>query len=192
MGTKNFFCAENMMDNLVVSNQTKDIQVIHVHGTFNFYDCANLEKEIDNVATQSGTISSAQLLSSFLSNQAPIIVGYSGWENDVIMRLKERLSYTTPLQYIWICYSKQSYINLPGWIKDSDSVIFVVPEAETEECDEKCDIRPWDHSNNIGKIDATMFFKRIISTFQLKPPLIFTNPHLYYSRKIKSIRSIVK
>ena len=44
MGTKNFFCAENVMDNLVVSNQTKNIQVIHVHGTFNFYDCANLEK----------------------------------------------------------------------------------------------------------------------------------------------------
>lgn len=108
IGAENYFCAENMMDNLVISNQTKDIQVVHVHGTFNFYDCANLENEIDDIASRSGTISSSRLLSSFLSNQAPIIVGYSGWENDVIMKcLKERLTYPTPLQYIWICYDKK-------------------------------------------------------------------------------------
>lgn len=187
MGTKNFFCAENAMDNLVVSNQTKDIQVVHVHGTYNFYDCANLEKEIDNVATQSDTISSARVLSSFLSNQAPIIVGYSGWENDVIMRcLKERLSFATPLQYIWICYDEQCYSNLPEWIKQSDSVIFVVPKLENNNCEEKCE-NLWDNTCNVDVIDATMFFKRIISTFQLKAPLIFTNPHLYYSKKIKSV-----
>lgn len=188
MGTKNFFCAENLMDNLVVSNQTKDIQVIHVHGTFNFYDCANLEKEIDHVASNSGTISSAQLLSSFLSHQAPIIVGYSGWENDVIMRcLKERLTYPTPLQYIWICYNKQSYLNLPDWIKNSDSVIFVVPELDSEDCGDSCDSNAWDNSSNNESIDATMFFKRIISTFKLKTPLIFTNPYSYYSQKINSL-----
>lgn len=188
MGTKNFFCSENAMDNLVVSNQTKDIQVIHVHGTFNFYDCANLEKEIDNVASQSGTISSAQLLSSFLSNQAPIIVGYSGWENDVIMRcLKERLSYPTPLQYIWICYNKQSYTNLPNWIKNNDSVIFVIPESEKSDCNETCDTLSWDSTSNNDVIDATMFFKRIISSFKLKTPLIFTDPYSYYSQKIHSV-----
>lgn len=188
MGTKNFFCAENVMDNLVVSNQTKDIQVIHVHGTFNFYDCANLEKEIDNVASQTGAVSSAQLLSSFLANQAPIIVGYSGWENDVIMRcLKERLNYPTPLQYIWICYNKQSYLNLPDWIKEKDSVIFVIPESDSGECSEASDTLAWDASSSVASIDATMFFKRIISSFKLKAPLIFTDPYSYYSQKIRAM-----
>lgn len=188
MGTKNFFCAENSMDNLVISNQTKDIQIVHVHGTFAFYECANLEKEIDNVASQSSAISSAQLLSSFLSNQAPIIVGYSGWENDVIMRcLKERLTYPTPLQYIWICHSKQSYQNLPAWIKENDNVIFVVPEAIKDTCSEPYNKLSWDSSSINDSIDATMFFKRIIASFKLTPPLIFTDPYLYYSKKIHAI-----
>ncbi len=188
MGVKNYFCAENIMDNLVISNQTKDIQVVHVHGTFNFYDCANLEKEIDNIASQSGTVSSAQLLSSFLSNQAPIIVGYSGWENDVIMRcLKERLTYPTPLQYIWICYDKKSYYCLPEWIKKSDSVIFVIPESNHGNCDDSCDTNPWGDADASGTLDATMFFKRIISDHKLSPPTIFTNPYQYYSQSIKSL-----
>lgn len=188
MGTKNYFCAENIMDNLVISNQTKDIQIIHVHGTFNFYDCANLEKEIDNIASQSGTISSARVLSSFLSDHAPIIVGYSGWENDVIMRcLKERLTYPTPLQYIWICYDKNSYSRLPEWIKKSDSVIFVIPESDAGDCGNSCDTNSWDNTGNTETLDATMFFKRIISDLKLKPPLIFTDPHQYYSKKIKSL-----
>lgn len=61
MGTDNVFVAENAMDNLAVNNQTKDIQIVHVHGTYNFYDCANLETEINNIATQSGMISIYQI-----------------------------------------------------------------------------------------------------------------------------------
>ncbi len=188
MGTKNFFCAENSMDNLVVSNQNKDIQIIHVHGTFDFYDCANLEKEIDDVASQKGVVASSQLLSSFLSNQAPIIVGYSGWENDVIMQcLKERLKYPTPLQYIWVCYNKQSYLDLPDWIKGNDSVIFVIPESDNSDCGENGVPLAWNASGNVDTIDATMFFKRIISNFKLKAPLIFTDPYSYYFQKIQTV-----
>ncbi len=187
IGAKNYFCAENMMDNLVIDTKAKDIQVVHVHGTFNFYDCANLEKEIDNVATQSGTISSSRLLSSFLSNQAPIIVGYSGWENDVIMTcLKERLTYPTPLQFFWICYDKQSYSILPDWIKENDSIVFVIPDNETK-CEEEGDTNSWNSAVSTDTIDATMFFKRIISDNQLDPPIIFTDPHKYYSQKIESL-----
>lgn len=188
IGAKNYFCAENKMDNLVIDTKTKDtIQVVHVHGTFNFYDCANLEKEIDNIASQSGTISSSRLLSSFLSNQAPIIVGYSGWENDVIMTcLKERLTYPTPLQYLWICYDKNSYSILPDWIKDNDSIIFVVPDNELI-CEEEHNANSWNNTDNRDAIDATMFFKRIISDNKLEPPIIFTDPHKYYSQKIESL-----
>lgn len=188
MGTKSFFCAENSMDNLVISNQIKDIQIIHVHGTFDFYDCANLEKEISDVASQKGVIASSQLLTSFLANQAPIIVGYSGWENDVIMQcLKERLKYPTPLQYVWICYNKQSFLDLPDWIKENDSMIFVIPESDNSDCGEKGAALTWNAFGNIDTIDATMFFKRIISNFKLEAPLIFTDPYSYYFQRIQSI-----
>lgn len=119
IGTKEFVSAENSMDNLIINNHTKEIQIVHVHGTYRFYDCANLENEITEVAGQSGTVSSAHLLDTFLIDQAPIIVGYSGWENDVIMkRIKERISYPTPLQYIWVCYNQKAMTNYLTGLKN--------------------------------------------------------------------------
>lgn len=189
MGTKEFFSAENAMDNLVINNHTKDIQIIHVHGTYNFYDCANLENEISGVASQSGVISSARVLSNFLTDQAPVIVGYSGWENDVIMRcLKERLTYRTPLQYIWICHDEKSYEQLPEWLKTNECIDFIIPAADESKCgdNDKSSVL-WDKGNNIKSIDATMFFRRLISEFKILPPMIFSNPYLYYSETIDAL-----
>lgn len=179
------FTSENNMDNLVINNQTKDIQIIHVHGTYNFYDCANLDSEIDNIASQTGTISSSQLLSIFLSNQAPIIVGYSGWENDVIMKsLEERLKYATPLQYIWICYKYEDFQNLPNWIRTNPNIIFVIPQDNNEHLENK------DFLNETPKepvIEAKLFFNKLIAELELETPLIFSKPHIYYSNMIDSI-----
>lgn len=59
IGEKDFFVSENAMDNLVINPYSKSIQIVHVHGTYHFYDCANIESEISGVAAQSGTISSS-------------------------------------------------------------------------------------------------------------------------------------
>lgn len=189
MGTDDFFVAENVMDNLAVNNQTKDIQIVHVHGTYNFYDCANLKSEIDNVASQSGIISSYRLLSSFLSNQAPIVVGYSGWENDVIMTcLKERLSQPTPLQFIWVCYDIDSFRRLPDWLKNSDSINFVVPEKDLPDCkDEKDSVGFLEKNENTFKNDATTFFRRIKAEFNIASPTIFSDPYSYYSERFDKL-----
>ena len=185
----NHFVSENNMDNLVINNQTKEIQIIHVHGTYNFYDCANLDNEINCVATQTGTVSSSQLLSIFLSNQAPIIVGYSGWENDVIMQsLKERLQYATPLQYIWVCYDIESYNNLPEWLRDNPNIDFVIPQDTID--NSKMIVQSsgfLDHPPQKPVIEATLFFNKLISELEIKTPLIFSNPYLYYSQMIKGI-----
>lgn len=189
MGTDDFFVAENVMDNLAVNNQTKDIQIVHVHGTYNFYDCANLKSEINNVASQSGIISSYRLLSSFLSNQAPIVVGYSGWENDVIMTcLKERLSQPTPLQFIWVCYDLDSYRRLPDWLKNSDSINFVVPEKDIPDCkDDKDSVGYLEKNENAIRNDATNFFRRIKAEFNIASPTIFSDPYSYYSERFDKL-----
>lgn len=120
-----------------------------------------------------------------MSSHAPIIVGYSGWENDVIMHsLQERLKYATPLQYIWICYDTESYHNLPGWIRDNENISFVIPE-ESKECSENGDF-----INGMPKlpvIEAKLFFYKLIAELQIETPLIFSNPHIYYSDMIKKI-----
>lgn len=181
----NHFVSENNMDNLVINNQTRDIQIVHVHGTYNFYDCANLDSEIDCVATQTGTISSSQLLSIFLSNQAPIIVGYSGWENDVIMHsLKERLKYATPLQYIWVCYDSESYQALPDWIRKNQNISFVIPNEPNDTTENSTFL------NDIPQapvIEAKNFFYKLIAELKIGTPLIFSDPHIYYSKMIDTI-----
>ena len=43
LGQRNVLVAENSMDNLSITpyNQ-EELQIVHVHGTYRFYDCANL------------------------------------------------------------------------------------------------------------------------------------------------------
>lgn len=173
------------MDNLVVNNHTKEIQIIHVHGTYKFYDCANLEDEITEVAGQSGTISSTRLLNTFLIDQAPIIVGYSGWESDVIMKcLKERISYPTPLRYIWVCHSTKNYDSLPQWLKVSNNIIFVVPSDNDENCDNGDYIQEFTENINESLIDATKFFKRLVYEFKIPTSTVLSNPYQYFSKTI--------
>lgn len=191
IGVTDLFVAENEMDNLVISPQNEDIQIVHVHGTYNFYDCANLEDEIQSVANQSNTISSSRVLANFLTRQAPIIVGYSGWENDVIMTcLKERLSYPTPLTYIWVCYSRESYDALPQWLKNSSSVSFVIPEISDMRCEDEVAGHQFADSESQtkrDKVDATTFLGLLISSIKLNVPEIFENPSSYYSKRIDKI-----
>ena len=139
LGQRNVLVAENSMDNLSITpyNQ-EELQIVHVHGTYRFYDCANLNSEILEVTNKNGTLSSTQLLRNFLQAQAPIIIGYSGWESDVIMTcLAERLSYPVPRSYIWVCYTQEDYAKLPEWLKSNKDVIFVLPDSYF--IDEKCD-----------------------------------------------------
>lgn len=52
---------------------------------------------------------------------SPLVIGYSGWENDVIMsELKERFKMPLKYKMYWFCHNEEDYKNLPLWIKYSD------------------------------------------------------------------------
>lgn len=194
IGMKDVFVAANRMDNLVVNSHNKEIQIIHVHGTYNFYDCANLEKEISDVSRASDIVSSARIVEDFLRSQAPIIVGYSGWENDVIMsRIKERLKNTVPYKYIWVCYSKEAYLQLPKWLIENDNIEFVYPFIHNDDdCrKEGKSIKNRFLNSGIDEqanfIQATMFFSKLIAKFKIEVPKLFTNPSLYYSEMLSKV-----
>lgn len=124
LGNYNVFSANNVLDNIALSRNSSDVQLMHVHGTYEFYDCCNLEQEITRVASETGIKSTAGTIEEFLKNQSPIVIGYSGWEDDVIMsKIKERLLYA-PLPYgiIWFCFSNKDYEILPEWLKSSEDV----------------------------------------------------------------------
>jgi tetratricopeptide (TPR) repeat protein len=107
--------------------ESEDIQIVHVHGSYWFYDCCNLKQEI---AGRSGYGPMSVLLDQSLWDHSPLVVGYSGWDGDVLMSaLKRRLSngkLGTPA--FWFCYKRESLDALPDWLTQSSDVIFVLPD----------------------------------------------------------------
>ena len=175
LGNYNVFSANNMMDNDALISNSKEIQIMHVHGTYEFYDCCNLEHEITKIAQGQGIRSTAGTIEEFLKSQAPIVIGYSGWEDDVIMsKIKERLEYALPYSMIWFCYTKKDYENLPNWLKEADDVIFVLPE-------EKKEIETQVESmEEISYLPAEDVLTALITKFEFKVPNLFNNPIQYY------------
>lgn len=199
LGQRNVLVAENSMDNLSITpyNQ-EELQIVHVHGTYRFYDCANLNSEILEVTNKNGTLSSTQLLRNFLQVQAPIIIGYSGWESDVIMTcLAERLSYPVPRSYIWVCYTQEDYMKLPDWLKSNKDVIFVMPDScfgsETSDIIVNAERKDASFGDEYVKqqytqnVDAADFFYKLISNLGVAEPAIFTNPSNYYKNLSENI-----
>ena len=198
LGQRNVLVAENSMDNLSITpyNQ-EELQIVHVHGTYRFYDCANLNSEILEVTNKNGTLSSTQLLRNFLQAQVPIIIGYSGWESDVIMTcLAERLSYPVPRSYIWVCYTKEDYEKLPNLLKSNKDVIFVLPDSyfidenrDTDDAKGK-DVSFGDEyvkQQYCQTVDAASFFYKLISNLGIPEPAVFNNPSDYYKNLSENI-----
>lgn len=109
----------------------EDPQLIHVHGTYWFYDLINTDDEIDGRAKgMRGGPGMGELLADLLSRRVPLVVGYAGWEGDVIMSaLKRRLKSSLRNQLYWFCFSRDSVDAVPSWLRDHPNVCFVVPEA---------------------------------------------------------------
>ena len=122
------FQRNNMLDNIALNANSKTVQIMHVHGTYEFYDCCNLESEIAKIAQGQGIKTTAGTIEEFLKTKSPIVIGYSGWEDDVIMsKFKERLEYAAlPYKLIWFCYSGKDYEKLPEWLKENEEVVFVL------------------------------------------------------------------
>lgn len=176
LGNYNVFSANNVLDNIALSRNSSDIQLMHVHGTYEFYDCCNLEQEIARVANETGIKSTAGTIGEFLKFQSPIVIGYSGWEDDVIMsKIKERLQYAgLPYGLIWFCFSNKDYEILPGWLKSSEDVFFVLPDIVSNED------KTADNKEEQTFLPAEDVFTALIAKFEFKDPKLFSNPIQYY------------
>lgn len=175
LGNYDVFSANNMLDNIALNRNTKTLQIMHVHGTYEFYDCCNLENEIIKIAHGEGIKSTAGTIEEFFKSQSPIVIGYSGWEDDVIMsKLRDRLQYAAlPYSLLWFCFSAKDYELLPEWLKSSDDVIFVLPEQKSVE-DEV------DRKEELSILPAEDVLNALITRFGFDAPNLFSNPIQYY------------
>lgn len=118
-----------------IDRERDDVQIVHVHGSYLFYDCANLRGEVTDRARadEDSSFTMVGLLDSLLWTRSPLVIGYSGWEGDVIMSaLRRRLRGSNPLaqSLYWFCYRRADLDALPDWLKNSPDVRFVLPPAE--------------------------------------------------------------
>jgi tetratricopeptide (TPR) repeat protein len=114
--------------------EAKTIQIVHVHGAYQFYDMANLGGEIERRAeiSEETTLTISDPVGRIFENRSPLIIGYSGWQGDVIMTaLKRRLQdRRLACNSYFFCYHRSAIDGLPSWLTSHQDVRFVAP-AET-------------------------------------------------------------
>ena len=110
--------------------ETHELQILHVHGTYQFYDCCNLDIEMESRKNSDMMF----FVSNLMVQRSPIVIGYSGWENDIIMNsIKRRIEAGSFISTAyWFCYKNNDYENLPKWLKEAENINFVVPPPSDE------------------------------------------------------------
>ncbi len=116
--------------------RSHDLQIIHVHGSYWFYDCCNLKEEIDDRAQGSSTttFTMRSTLDDILRTRSPLVVGYGGWNGDVFMSaLKRRASTPLATNIYWFCHRRRDADSLPKWLTDNRSACLVVPDEPSSD-----------------------------------------------------------
>jgi tetratricopeptide (TPR) repeat protein len=173
--------------------EAEDVQIIHVHGSYWFYDCCNLRHEIEERSRWSPetSVTMPALLDNIFLNRSPLVVGYSGWEGDVIMSaMKRRLTAGLRYNLYWFCYRQEDMAGLPEWLKANSNVSFVLPEATVGPAaapDGKLGDLHLTQSFQRSKpvLTATTVFDEMIRTFELDPPKLTVDPLGFLAERLQ-------
>lgn len=164
-------------------SDTNLVQLVHVHGTSDHYDLKNLRAEILDTANYSAaTVSTmASLLDALFRSRSPIVVGYSGWEGDVVMSALRRRLNGQSLAYnlYWFCYRRSCLDELPPWLKDHRDVRLIAPRGALERSDVPT-ASPTSGSKQPDTLSATLVFEELIRAFSLPAPRLTLNPITFY------------
>ena len=169
-----------------IDPESPEIQIVHVHGTYWFYDCCNLRGEIEartkDSRDRAETMTS--LLDKIMSRHSPIVVGYSGWEGDVIMTaLKRRLTSGLPNNLYWFCHERAGLEPLRAFFRNHADVCLVLPPdaparkstATTDELPAMAEkLLPGTGSQ--PTLSAQLVLDTFVRNFTAKPPKIFLDP----------------
>lgn len=181
------------------------LQIVHLHGSYWFYDCCNLRGELEERAQQSQLTTStmASLLNVIMWDRSPLVIGYSGWEGDVFMEaLKRRLATPLSSNVYWFCYSKSTVDPLPAWAKENPNIWFVIPaqkpvaKVEASELDQTSGSRalaggiqakgPGVKKDDEPVLPADTVLHRLIQAFNLDAPELTINPLGFFAKQLES------
>lgn len=146
-----------------------DVRIVHVHGSYWFYDLINTDDEIDQRARGHFGAGMGELLDDLLRARCPLVLGYSGWEGDVIMRaLKKRLRKPLKHQLYWFCYRAGAIDALPKWLQKHSNVSFVVPDGDDD------------------ALPADRVFDELLRVFKAEAPPIARDPLGFLAERIEA------
>ena len=174
-----------------------DIQIIHVHGSYRFYDCRNLQEEVEHRARPSltSTKTMAAFLDRALSFRSPLVIGYSGWEGDVIMdALRRRLEGSNlPYRLYWYCYDESALETLPTWLRDHNDVRFVVAvrgdslEIPNDLLGPQAVVEAESVANEGTKtLPAKIVFEALSRAFELDEPELTKDPVSFFAKQLRA------
>ena len=181
-----------------IDRERPDVQVVHVHGSYLFYDLANLRGEVTGRARvdEETSFTMVGLLDSLLWNRSPLVIGYSGWEGDIIMSaLRRRLRGGNPLaqSVYWFCYRRDELARFPAWLRESPDVRFVVPPEPPPEPTETSRAAPGGRSAPAGAervpeptLPAYQVLDQLNRAFDIGAPALFENPIKYFADSLQA------
>jgi tetratricopeptide (TPR) repeat protein len=186
-----------------IDPEREDVQIIHVHGSYWFYDCCNLTGEIAHRSELSPeqSQSMASLLDRILANRSPIVVGYGGWEEDVIMQaLHRRLESGLNSNLYWFLRERPNPEKkpLPDWLRNHPHVIFVVPKEILPESSSNNESQTVSGRGNTPKslekgdglkgstLDAQKVFGAMIQHLGIEPPLLTQDPLQHFREHLET------
>ena len=183
---------------LRIDPEREGLQVVHVHGSYWFYDCCNLAGEIEERAVNSRDEPSSMrdFLDRLLLSRSPIVVGYSGWEGDVFMSaLKHRMKAGLKFNVYWFCYKAANIGDLPPFLRSSRDVRFVVrAESPKTPEDSSGGGREWLGAGRVTRegesrqepvLPAADVFDELIRRFDLEAPLLTRDPLGYLAEHLR-------
>src|SRR5262249_47283646 len=175
-----------------IDPEHSDIQIVHVHGSYWFYDCCNLRGEIEARAQAPAAqpMTMLSLLEDLLGRRSPLVIGYSGWEGDVIMTaLQRRLSRPLPYNVYWFCFKRSDIAALPPWLVQHRQVHMVSPPEElrittddsrpsAQQAKQGTDVAD---GSEIHRLSAERVVERLIQELNLQAPELARNPLSFFA-----------
>jgi tetratricopeptide (TPR) repeat protein len=169
---------------------SSDLKIVHVHGSHQFYDCRNLRAELEDRARPSAR--TVRTMAAFLDRAAsfssPVVVGYSGWENDVIMSsLRRRLEGASlPYRLYWFLHRLSALEDLSRrapWLAEHPDVRFVSSQTDLIA---ETDTAPTVTSPREPTLTAQVTFEELSRVFRLEEPAITRDPVGFFAKQLRA------
>lgn len=165
--------------------ESRAIQIVHVHGTYHFYDISNLKGEIEGVANEDGAFSIRRLLEDIFKVRSPIVIGYSGWKGDVIMSAMEKCMSGRRLEHnlYWFCYSADEVGAITDWRAKHENVVVVDPSH----CPgfKKGKGKETTRGKPTCYLPSLSVFDEFVRSLKLEPPLLVSDPFRFLSNQVE-------